>query len=267
MTTERGRLPWGLTVVCLLLLALLLGLGAWQVRRLAWKEDLIARAQAASSAAPVSVPDMRTAGRPCEGSPGRPRGPTPLIEDCAPQPIPRPVFDEFQPVTVGCGWPSPPTVDLRSVRDGVPGARKITVCQGYLVDLGFVADGVDWKPPRPPDPFAPIPRPVPPRTLLTEARTTPVPGPFAPPPSGDVFYARDNAAMAAALGHVGPLGKQVLFARESLYPAYPGLIAEPPPAAFSNNHLGYALTWFGLAIALVGFYLALLRRRLRKSAP
>ena len=35
-----------------------------------------------------------------------------------------------------------------------------------------------------------------------------------------------------------------------------------PPAAFSNNHLGYALTWFGLALALVGFYIVLLRRKL-----
>ena len=37
-----------------------------------------------------------------------------------------------------------------------------------------------------------------------------------------------------------------------------------PPAAFSNNHLGYALTWFGLALALVGFYIVLLRRTLKQ---
>ena len=38
-----------------------------------------------------------------------------------------------------------------------------------------------------------------------------------------------------------------------------------PPAAFSNNHLGYALTWFGLAITLVVFYAALLLRRYRPT--
>ncbi|HBV12362.1 MAG TPA: Surfeit locus 1 family protein, partial [Brevundimonas sp.] len=38
-----------------------------------------------------------------------------------------------------------------------------------------------------------------------------------------------------------------------------------PPAAFSNNHLGYALTWFGLAAALVGFYAAVMVRRYRSS--
>ena len=35
--------------------------------------------------------------------------------------------------------------------------------------------------------------------------------------------------------------------------------------ADANNHFGYALTWFGLAIALIGFYVALLRRRLKRD--
>ena len=38
-----------------------------------------------------------------------------------------------------------------------------------------------------------------------------------------------------------------------------------PPAAFTNNHLGYALTWFGLAVALIAFYGALLRRRMTRK--
>ena len=32
---------------------------------------------------------------------------------------------------------------------------------------------------------------------------------------------------------------------------------------FPNSHLGYAITWFGLALALLGVYIALLRRKLR----
>ena len=54
---------------------------------------------------------------------------------------------------------------------------------------------------------------------------------------------------------------QVLFAEQTTAPELPELIAEPPPAAFANNHLGYAITWFGLALALLGFYIALLRRK------
>jgi surfeit locus 1 family protein len=33
------------------------------------------------------------------------------------------------------------------------------------------------------------------------------------------------------------------------------------PANIPNNHLGYAITWFGLAAALAGVYLASLRRK------
>ncbi len=40
------RIPWGLTIAAGLALILLLSLGVWQVQRLQWKEDLIARAEA-----------------------------------------------------------------------------------------------------------------------------------------------------------------------------------------------------------------------------
>ncbi len=36
---------------------------------------------------------------------------------------------------------------------------------------------------------------------------------------------------------------------------------EPLPPAIPNNHLGYAITWFGLAAALAGVYLAMLLRK------
>jgi surfeit locus 1 family protein len=34
----------------------------------------------------------------------------------------------------------------------------------------------------------------------------------------------------------------------------------------NNNHLGYAITWYGLAVALVGVFLVWARRR-RKENP
>ena len=57
-----------------------------------------------------------------------------------------------------------------------------------------------------------------------------------------------------------------LYALTSSNPEWTALRPSAPPAAFSNNHLGYALTWFGLALALVGFYIALLRRKLADPA-
>jgi surfeit locus 1 family protein len=103
--------------------------------------------------------------------------------------------------------------------------------------------------------------------IVGELRTPPNPSPMAPPPANGRFYTRDGAAMARALGVEGPLRPEVVFAVSTANPETPTLRPSAPPPAFSNNHLGYALTWFGLAIALVGFYAALLRRRLKKELP
>lgn len=46
------RFPWMLTVLTTAAIALLIGLGVWQVQRLRWKEGLIAKAEAASPARP-----------------------------------------------------------------------------------------------------------------------------------------------------------------------------------------------------------------------
>ena len=50
----------------------------------------------------------------------------------------------------------------------------------------------------------------------------------------------------------------------------PDTAALPRPARGlprpNNNHLGYAITWFGLAAGLVGVYLVWLRRRLKENA-
>jgi surfeit locus 1 family protein len=85
-----------------------------------------------------------------------------------------------------------------------------------------------------------------------------------PPPADNRFYARDSAAMAQALG-APAVSEFTLFALTSPNPEIAALTASAPPAAFSNNHLGYAMTWFGLAIALVGFYVAMLWRRMRRE--
>ena len=79
-------------------------------------------------------------------------------------------------------------------------------------------------------------------------------------------YARDSAAIGRALG-AERVSEFTLFALASTNPELGALTASAPPAAFANNHFGYALTWFGLAIALVGFYLALARRQMTAKDP
>uniref|UniRef100_UPI0028AAEF49 SURF1 family cytochrome oxidase biogenesis protein n=1 Tax=Brevundimonas sp. TaxID=1871086 RepID=UPI0028AAEF49 len=96
-------------------------------------------------------------------------------------------------------------------------------------------------------------------------RQAPGPNAMTPPPSGKLFYGRDRAAMAQALGVTGAVSPYTVYATTSANPELTTLRPVSPPAAFSNNHLGYALTWFGLAITLVVFYAALLLRRYRPT--
>jgi surfeit locus 1 family protein len=71
--------------------------------------------------------------------------------------------------------------------------------------------------------------------------------------------------MAEALGAAPPSGF-TLYALVTPNPEVEAVVASAPPAAFSNNHLGYALTWFGLALALLGVSTAFLFRRMRPPA-
>lgn len=233
----RGRFPWGLTIASGLLLALLVYLGVWQVQRLQWKQDLIAQSALASRAAP-EAPDV--------------------VFGAGDDP-------EFRKVSLICpGLAAAPFVELQTIYEGQPGVRLISACRhpGYartlLVDRGFVAAAVSARPP--------VARSGTPVRLTAEVRETPAPGPMALASEGRRFFARDNAAMARALGVDGPVAPWTLFALESSNPDWPALKPSAPPAAFSNNHLGYAITWFGLALALIAFYIALLRRKLAAPA-
>ena len=237
-TSRRSRFPWALTIVSVPALALLIGLGVWQVERLQWKEGLIARADAAAAMAPVLLSDL-------------PPGPD----------------REFRQVIVDCpGLGTAPFVELQSILDGEAGVRLISACPEpaapgrpgggvLMVDRGFVAEDVSARPP--------VTRDTGPLRIVAVIRTTSKPGLMALPPEGKHFYARDNAAMARALGVSSLPGSETLYAATSTNPDWPALRPSVPPVAFANNHLGYALTWFGLALALIGFYIALVRRKLK----
>lgn len=84
-------------------------------------------------------------------------------------------------------------------------------------------------------------------------------------PERNLFYRRSVAAIAAAKQLAGPVA-----------PFTVDLVAgETPPGGlpqagetrmrFVNNHLGYAVTWFGLAAALAAVFAAFARQRLRQG--
>ncbi len=233
-TSNARRFPILLTAFIAVCVAILCALGTWQVQRLTWKEGLIDRADAAALLAPAPLAEVLTATDP-----------------------------EFRKALVVCrGLPTAVFVELQSIHDGEPGRRLVSACvpegmtQAFLIDRGFLPEAVTERPR--------VMASTLPLAMVVELRRTPPPGPMTPAPSQGRFFGRDNAAMAAALGAATP-SRFTLYALSSPNPEIPALIATAPPAAFSNNHLGYAMTWFGLALALIGFYLAVLVRRRRKT--
>ena len=80
--------------------------------------------------------------------------------------------------------------------------------------------------------------------------------PRPPSPDRQRWFRRDITGMAAALGAPNPA--PVMLMLES--PAATGLTPSPLPTGISNRHLEYALTWYGLALALAAVYIAKLLR-------
>lgn len=231
-STDRRRFPVVLTVLAAAAFAVLVGLGTWQVQRLQWKLDLIAAAEAA-----------------------RARPPAPLAEVLAGE------APEFRRVALDCpGLATAAYVELQTIHEGRPGVRLISACplaggRSILVDRGFVAQEVSARPP--------VTAGDAPVRVTGVLRAAEAPNPFAAAGGGGrLFLARDVAAMAAALDAPEPAPWFVL-AEVSSNPQWLALQPVVPPASFSNNHLGYAITWYGLAAALLGVYAALLLRRRR----
>ncbi|HRD47823.1 MAG TPA: SURF1 family protein [Caulobacter sp.] len=232
MSEVRRRFPVGLTIASAVSLAILLSLGTWQVQRLHWKTELLARIEATRAAPP------------------RPIAAVPLT----------PAY-RFTRVTLECpGLATAKFVELYGLKDGEAGSRLVSLCAyakdrpPILVDRGFVADTISARPP-----VMASDQVV---RLTGVLREGVAPGPFTPPARDGRFYAADLPAMARALGGARHPGVMVT-AESSSNPEWKALVPMPVPADIANRHLEYALTWYGLAAALVGVYVALLRRRLK----
>lgn len=229
------RFPWGLTLLVVPAVLVLVGLGGWQLQRLAWKNGLIAEAEVAATQPRAPLADIYGDG---EGL-------------------------EFRRITVACaGLATAPFVEMRSIVDGDGGVRLYSLCRAagvatpLLVDRGFVADDVSERPP--------VSGSDDPLVVEGELREIPAASWLTPASDGKTFYAPEPVAMAEALGAPGPAAPVMVFATVSTNPDFPALRPSAPPASFSNNHLGYAITWLGLALALVGVYVAMLSRSLLK---
>lgn len=214
------------SVVTLLALLVLLGLGTWQVERLAWKTDLLARFAAAEAGPPAPLTD-----------------PPPAFGKVAVTGR----FDHAREALVG--------LELHGT---TLGGRLVTPllrpeAPAILVDRGWVPFERD----------RPVSHPDGEVTLTGWIRPGETAGWTAPTddPAGRRFYTLDPAAIGAALG----LPRVAPWVLVAMGPAT-GL---PEPSATmprpTNNHLGYAITWYGLAAGLLGVFVVWARHRLKEK--
>lgn len=239
-----GRI-WQILIAATLGVALLLGLGAWQLQRLAWKEALIAERDARLVAAPVS-----------------------LDEALAAFDADRPV--EFMKVRAQGTFQNEAELFVLTTEGGVPGFQVVTPFASrdgvvVLVDRGFI-----------PEPLK-DPKRRPESRPSGELEITGVVrrhvggrGSFAPDNDtvDNIWYWWDIPAMLA-FAKVAPDQRVAPFVLH-LLPVAGGAKTLPSPVATDedlvNNHLQYALTWFSLAALLIVMSGLLIRQTLRKES-
>lgn len=230
------RVPLGLTAAVLIALAILIGLGAWQLQRLAWKQDLLDRIAALENAPPI----------PAEQALARIAGGQDM---------------DFHRVRAVCpGLAEAPWLELYGLHEGQSGVRLISACRleagpyrSVLVDRGFVLDSISSRPPREATASEPV-------TIDAVIRTPEAPSVFAAANTERRWFRRDIPAMAQVLGAPAP-APVFLMAETSTNPEWSALKPLPVPSGITNRHMEYALTWFGLAGALLAVYAAVLWRR------
>jgi surfeit locus 1 family protein len=241
-TELRGLVLPGLLAV--IGLAVLAGLGFWQLERLAWKEDLIARVEARTKTPAVPIPAE------------------------VDWPNVNAARDEYRRVTVSGRFQHAREVLVYTVLSEPKGRFS---GQGYwvltplellsgaivIVNRGFVP--LERK-----DPSTrhegQIEGPVSVTGLLRMAEVTNWFTPANEPARG-AWYRRDPAEIAKHFG----LARAAPFMIDADAAPVPGVLPQGGETrlVFPNNHLGYALTWLGLALALLGVFTVFARQRLR----
>jgi len=235
------------TVFALAGVAILTGLGVWQLDRKAWKENLIATLDARLARAPEDLP---------------PRASWPRL---------MPDGNEFTRVTFPAEFlpgeealvytaGSPFRPDVQGAGYWVFAPARLAGGSIVMIDRGFVP--VDRKDPASRAQGAPHGM----VDVVGVMRWPETRGTFTPDdePQNNVWYLRDPKAIAAA--KKWDSAAPFYIEQESPVPAgglpKPGKLSVQLP----DNHVQYALTWFALALGLAGVYVTWLVGRMRGKA-
>ena len=215
-------------LIGLLGMGVLCALGVWQVQRLAWKQGILAQIEARIGDDPVPLPDD-----------------------------PDPTRDRYLPVRA-TGTITGDEIDLLvSTRDTGAAWRIVAAFETddgrrVLLDRGIVRYD-DKDRPRPPVHV----------TVTGNLHWPDEADRFTPAPqlADNIWFARDVPAMAAALG-TEPV---MIVARTTDEPVPTAVPLPVDTSGIPNDHLGYAITWFGLAAvwaAMTGLWIT---RRLKRE--
>lgn len=227
-----------LVSICALFCLIFVALGVWQVQRLAWKENLIARVDARVHAAPVPAP-----------------GPdhwSAVTEQT----------DGYRHVRVTGSYVQGRDTRVRAVSDLGSGFWIMTPFDSerdftLLVNRGFLPPGQSAAPP--------VEGRV---TVSGLLRISQPSGGFLRDnnPAQDRWYSRDVAAIANArsLNDVAPYFVDADASKDSTAAGVP--IGGLTIISFPNNHLVYAITWFVLALMAAAAAIFLIREGRRVTS-
>lgn len=229
--------------------AILVSLGVWQIERLHWKEALIARVESRIDAAPVP----------------------------APGPAAWPALDlteaEYQPVVVSGRYRNADEADVvyaLTEPKGPAGGFGYLVMTPFQTDDGWIVYVNRGFVPRDrKDPASRAAGIIEGPTTVTGLLRKPSHRSWFSPaddPARNEWLSRDPAAFAAAAG-LPPASVAPYLIDARFDPSLPGGLPQGGETivAFPNSHLQYVVTWFGLALALVGVFVAFAAGRLRAS--
>jgi cytochrome oxidase assembly protein ShyY1 len=238
-SAAQQRTPWGFGVFTLVIVAIFIGLGLWQLQRRVEKHALIAALTERLAAAPVPLPPAPawsglTAGK-----------------------------DEFRRVTFTATYARAPDAMVYSAGSAVredastPGTwaflpARLASGETVVIDTGFVENTMQDR--------SVEDRAVAklvtgePVTLTGYLRFPESPGLVTPAPSRDkrLWFARDHLAMAKMLGWDKENDEVAPFYIDLETPVPQNGIPKPGPLRvhLKDDHLQYAITWFTLAFAV-----------------
>lgn len=236
-----ARLVWP-TVLTLLGLAVLIGLGTWQLQRKAWKEGIVARIEARVTAPPV--PLAQVAAR---------LGPGADVEYTHVSVTGRFHHDKerylYAPGKSGLEWhvltplETEPGRIVWINRGSVPDARRVpgTRIEGQVPGTVTVA-GLVRQP--------------------QSAAFTPVND-----VARNIWHWADIEGLTRSAFPAGAVTALPVVVERDAGPPVPGGLPQGGVTRLSipNRHLEYAVTWYGLALTLIGVFAAFAYKRLREE--